>query len=197
MALPVLKTFADCVDLDKTVLAYLPQLYDLPQQIFQSITNLQALKVLYVSTNPLISAFALSLFLAPIFLIVSEVNRNYSQVDRCWSLLPTIYNAHFTAYAHAAGVPSRRLDILLLFSLAWSVRYRCNCVCLLLMLTSEQTRLTYNYWRKGGYSVGSEDYRWEVLKENIPGPLWFLFNVVFISLAQSVGKSSSSGKRRL
>ncbi len=23
-----------------------------------------------------------------------------------------------------------------------------------------QVRLTYNYWRKGGYNVGSEDYRW-------------------------------------
>lgn len=23
-----------------------------------------------------------------------------------------------------------------------------------------QLRLTFNYWRKGGYSIGSEDYRW-------------------------------------
>ena len=23
-----------------------------------------------------------------------------------------------------------------------------------------QTRLTYNYWRKGGYGIGHEDYRW-------------------------------------
>lgn len=25
-----------------------------------------------------------------------------------------------------------------------------------------QIRLTFNYWRKGGYTVGSEDYRWYV-----------------------------------
>jgi hypothetical protein len=25
-----------------------------------------------------------------------------------------------------------------------------------------KTRLTFNYFRKGGYSVGSEDYRWFV-----------------------------------
>lgn len=25
-----------------------------------------------------------------------------------------------------------------------------------------QIRLTFNYWRKGGYNVGSEDYRWSV-----------------------------------
>lgn len=122
MSLPVVKTIAECTDLYKTVFPYLPQLYDLPQRIFQDINNPQALKVLYVSTNPLISAFAFSLFLAPFFLLVSEVNKNYSQVDRCWSLLPTIYNAHFVAYAHAAGLPTRRLDILLLFSGVWSVR---------------------------------------------------------------------------
>ena len=121
MALPVIKSIADCTDYSKTVLPYIGQLYDLPQQIFDNITNVQALKVLYVSTNPLISAFAFSLFLFPIFLLVSEINRNYSQVDRCWSILPTIYNAHFTAYAHATGLSTRRLDMLLLFSTVWSV----------------------------------------------------------------------------
>ena len=121
MALPFVKTFADCANFDKTVLAYLPQLYELPQQVFQSANSLQQLQVLYVSTNPLIFAFAFSLLLAPIFLIVSEINRNYSQVDRCWSLLPTMYNAHYMLYAHATGIPSRRLDTLLAVSLIWSV----------------------------------------------------------------------------
>lgn len=46
--------------------------------------------------------------------------------------------------------------------------------------------MTYNYWRKGGYSIGSEDYRWDVLKKKINPALFFVFNVVFISLAQSV-----------
>ena len=122
MALPVIKSITDCVDYTKSILPYTGQLYDLPQQIFDNITNLQALKVLYVSTNPLVSAFAFSLFLFPVFLIVSEINRNYSQVDRCWSILPTIYNAHYTAYAHATGLSSRRLDVLLLLSTIWSVR---------------------------------------------------------------------------
>lgn len=121
MSFPVVRSLSDCGDIYKTVLPYVPQLYDLPTQIFQSINNQQALKVLYISTNPLISAFAFSLFLAPIFLIASEVNRNYSQVDRFWSILPTLYNAHFVLYAHAAGLPTRRLDTLLLFSGIWSV----------------------------------------------------------------------------
>lgn len=127
MALPVIRSIADCTDYSKTILPYNGQLYDLPRQIFDNITNVQALKVLYVSTNPLISAFAFSLFLFPVFLVVSEINRNYSQVDRCWSILPTIYNAHYVAYAHATGLSTRRLDALLLLSTLWSVS-----ICLVL-----------------------------------------------------------------
>ena len=121
MALPIIRSIPDYTDYTKTILPYISQLYDLPQQIFDNITNFQALKVLYVSTNPLIFAFAFSLFLFPIFLVISEINRNYSQVDRCWSILPTIYNAHYTIYAHATGLPARRLDVLLLLSISWSV----------------------------------------------------------------------------
>ncbi|APA10546.1 hypothetical protein sscle_06g053160 [Sclerotinia sclerotiorum 1980 UF-70] len=168
MTLPVIKTIEDCSNITKTVLPYLPQLYDLPQQILQSYSNPTELRDIYLATNPLISAFAFSLFLAPVFLLVSEVNKNYSQVDRCWSILPTIYNAHFTIYAHLCGLPTGRLDNVLAFSTIWSLR------------------LTFNYWRKGGYNIGSEDYRWEVLRNNIPPPLFFVFNVTFISLAQSI-----------
>lgn len=121
MALPVIKAIEDCSNITKTVLPYLPQLYDLPQQVFQSYSNPTELRNLYLATNPLISAFAFSLFLTPIFLLVSEVNKNYSQVDRCWSILPTIYNAHFALYAHLSGLPTGRLDNVLAFSTIWSV----------------------------------------------------------------------------
>ncbi|KAL8796869.1 MAG: hypothetical protein Q9195_000952 [Heterodermia aff. obscurata] len=158
----------DCANFEKTVVPYIPQFYDVFQQILESITNPQALKILYVSTNPLISAFSISLLISPIFLVAAEINRNYSQVDRFWSLLPTLYNAHFVFYAHLLGLPTARLDAVLTTSIIWS------------------SRLTFNYWRKGGYSIGSEDYRWEVLREHIPSPLFFLFDVVFISLAQNI-----------
>ncbi|TKA65117.1 hypothetical protein B0A49_08987 [Cryomyces minteri] len=168
MSLPVVKTLADCADFSKTVSPFIPQLQTLTQQLLHPTTDSESLKSLYLSTNPLISGFALSLFLAPIFLVVSEFNKNYSQVDRCWSILPTLYNAHFTIWAHLNGLPTQRLDNVLAFSCLWSLR------------------LTFNYWRKGGYSIGSEDYRWEVLREKIPPSLFFVFNVLFISLAQSV-----------
>ena len=122
MALPKIESLADCTDFSKTVLPYVPQLYDLPQQIIQSILDPQALKQVYLSTNPLISALAFSLFLAPLFLIVSEINKNYSQVDRLWSILPTLYNAHFVIYAHALSLPSQRLDSFIFTSALWSVR---------------------------------------------------------------------------
>ncbi|KAF2837952.1 DUF1295-domain-containing protein [Patellaria atrata CBS 101060] len=168
VALPSLKNLADTTSFSRTVSAFAPQLFALPQLVWDSINNLEELKIIYLSTNPLITAFAFSLILAPVFLVVSEVNRNYSQVDRMWSILPTIYNLHYSLWAHLSGYPSQRLDNLLTFSTVWSLR------------------LTFNYWRRGGYSMGSEDYRWAVVKQYI-GPIWmFFFNVVFISLMQSL-----------
>ena len=128
MALPVVRTLHDCVNFERTVTPFIPQLYDLPQQILQTISNPRGLVLLYAATNPLISAFALSLFLAPIFIIVSEINRNYSQVDRCWSLLPTVYNAHYVLYAHLNGLSTGRMDALLVASIVWSVSYHDSSV---------------------------------------------------------------------
>ena len=72
-----------------------------------------------------------------------------------------------------------------------------------MVLTNLQCRLTFNYWRRGGYNIGSEDYRWsvleheqrwkseltlsrEIIKKGLPGVVWFIFNVTFISFYQSV-----------
>ena len=121
MALPVVKTFADVVDFDKTVLFFVPQLYELPHRLLDSITDPNALLNVYTTTNPFVTAFAFALFISPIFLIVSEVNKNYSQVDRVWSILPTIYNIHFAVFARLTGLPTKRLDTLALVSIIWSV----------------------------------------------------------------------------
>jgi uncharacterized membrane protein YagU involved in acid resistance len=121
MALPAVRTLIECTDFTQTVSPYLYQLYELPQQVLRSYSDPTELRNLYLSTNPFISAFAFSLLLALIFLVVSEFNRNYSQVDRCWSILPTVYNAHYTIYAHVSGLPTQRLDHLLAFSVVWSV----------------------------------------------------------------------------
>lgn len=49
-----------------------------------------------------------------------------------------------------------------------------------------QIRLTYNYFRRGGYSIGSEDYRWVIVKDYAGPVAFFLFNIVFISFAQVI-----------
>jgi hypothetical protein len=121
MALPSVGSLIDCADLSKTVLPYVYQLYDLPQKLLQSYNKPAELHDIYLNTNPLVSGFAFSLFLAPLFLVISEITRNFSQVDRFWSILPTVYNFHFVLYAHLAGLPTQRLDNLLAVSVVWSV----------------------------------------------------------------------------
>ncbi|KAH0542899.1 hypothetical protein FGG08_002759 [Glutinoglossum americanum] len=96
-------TLADCADFSKTVAPFIPQLRSFSLQLVGAWADPQLMKDLYLLTNPLISAFAFSLFLFPIFLLVSEVNRNYSQVDRMWSILPAVYNAHYALWAYLQG----------------------------------------------------------------------------------------------
>lgn len=121
MALPVLHALEDCADFTRTVKPFIPQLCVLPSKLLDVFAGRGSLLQLYTQTNPLISGFALSLFLGAVFLVVAEINRNYSQVDRCWSLLPTVYIAHFSAWARLTGLPTQRVDAALLFSTIWSV----------------------------------------------------------------------------
>jgi steroid 5-alpha reductase family enzyme len=167
-ALPLVKTLPDCADYSKTVAPFMPQLYDLPYRIAAHITDLQGLQEIYASTNPLITSLAIALFLTPVVLAVSEMNKNYSQVDRLWSIIPAFYNVHYAIWARLNGLPTYRLDHVMAVSILWSMR------------------LTFNYWRKGGYTVGSEDYRWAIVKDYIGAPGMFLLNVTFISLGQNV-----------
>lgn len=111
---------------------------------------------------------AFALLVGVVVLIVAEINSNYSQIDRLWSILPTVYNAHYCYWAHLNGMPAKKLDLVLLASAVWSVR------------------LTYNYWRKGGYNVGSEDYRWPIIYDRIGSIAFHLLNFTFISFGQSV-----------
>jgi hypothetical protein len=123
-ALPVLKSIEDCSDFSKIVEPFIDQFYALPERLVASIGSVEALQRLYVETNPLVTGFAASIALAGVFLIVSEVNRNYSQVDRMWSLLPNLYIVHLAAWARLAGLPHSRIDLVAAFSTIWSVRYR-------------------------------------------------------------------------
>ncbi len=101
--------------------------------------------------------------------VVSELTRNYSQVDKLWSLLPVIYSI-----VTLVSSPSPRLLIMSLLVITWGFR------------------LSYNFHRKGGYNIipwkGEEDYRWQILRKNpaLQGRIRFgLFNLLFISIYQN------------
>lgn len=102
--------------------------------------------------------------------IVSEITRNYSQVDKLWSLMPLAY-----AWITVMAYPSPRLFLMASLVTAWGIR------------------LSYNFYRKGGYSIipwqGEEDYRWRILRDTsaLRGRFRFgLFNLLFISLYQNL-----------
>jgi steroid 5-alpha reductase family enzyme len=171
LSLPSLKSVSECADFTLTVKPYIPQLLELPhnlRSIASSDTKLADLSLLYLNTNPLVSSFAFALALSVIVLISAEVNRNYSQVDRVWSILPALYIGHYTLWAHANGLATQRLDNVAVFGAVWSAR------------------LTFNYWRKGGYNIGSEDYRWPIIKEKIGYWGMLALNITFISFGQNV-----------
>ncbi|HMQ46059.1 MAG TPA: DUF1295 domain-containing protein [Saprospiraceae bacterium] len=102
--------------------------------------------------------------------LISEWSKNYSQVDKIWSLIPLVY-VWLVAYESQWN---DRITLMAILVSIWGIR------------------LTFNFARRGGYSwrfwEGEEDYRWAVLraKPMFDKPWkWSLFNFGFISLYQN------------
>ena len=111
------------------------------------------------------------LIVAAVCFLVSEITRNYSQVDKLWSLMPIAYG-----WITVVAVPSPRLILMASLVTIWGLR------------------LSYNFYRKGGYNIipwkGEEDYRWNFMRETkvLKGRLRFsIFNLLFISVYQNIG----------
>ena len=97
------------------------------------------------------------------------VTRNYSTVDRLWSVLPPVYLLIWMPDYYT----NPRFVIVFVIVLLWGIR------------------LSANFAAKGGYKFSfrdgfsGEDYRWEVLRGRISNRLAFeLFNLFFISAFQ-------------
>ena len=101
---------------------------------------------------------------------VSTISKNYSQVDKLWSITPVIY-------AWIAVVDARTL-LMAIVATIWGIR------------------LTWNFNRRGGYTwpkiwEGDEDYRWEYIQKGhfigvLKNPIaWMIFNASFISFYQN------------
>lgn len=121
MVLPQVKSLHECVDYSKVVEPFVPQLYELPFKLWDNIASLDGLKSTYVTTNPLVSGFAIALVFGLLTLVASEINRNYSQVDRLWSILPNLFVVHIAVWARLAGLPHDRVDLVAAFTTIWSV----------------------------------------------------------------------------
>jgi steroid 5-alpha reductase family enzyme len=63
---------------------------------------------------------------------------NFSQIDRLWSILPTVYAWCFFYTAYSYNHNWQRVLLMTSLITLWGIR------------------LTYNYWRKGGYNKGEE-----------------------------------------
>ncbi len=98
--------------------------------------------------------------------IISTLTRNYSQVDKIWSIAPLVYAWH----------------------IAWRGDWDPRLVLMAILVSLWGLRLSYNFSRRGGYSwkfwEGEEDYRWAVLRQKpeFSGKwAWLAFNLFFIS----------------
>jgi steroid 5-alpha reductase family enzyme len=102
--------------------------------------------------------------------VTGEITKNYSQVDKLWSLIPPYF-----AWVYALDAPGNaRLTLMAFVISVWAMR------------------LTLNFHRRGGYSwppwLGEEDYRWQHVqsflgaKEN--PTVWKAFHLGFICCYQ-------------
>lgn len=100
--------------------------------------------------------------------LLSRLTREYSWVDRAWSLLPPAYLWVFAVAAVVAGRPDSRLIVMAVLGTLWGAR------------------LTANFARKGGYRPGGEDYRWVALRRRMSPRQFGLFNLFFITIYQNL-----------
>lgn len=103
--------------------------------------------------------------------IASIIGQNCSKVDQLWSLVPVVYSWHF--HYHDSLLHKGRLNPRTLF--------------ISLLITLWGLRLSFNFWRKGGYGnliTHEEDYRWPILRKKMHPVLFLLFNLSFIATYQ-------------
>ena len=92
--------------------------------------------------------------------LLSVLTKEYSWVDRLWSTVPIVYVGYV---AFDAGFENPRLNLMAVLVALWGLR------------------LSFNFWRKGGFAKGGEDYRWEILQERLGPSKFQILNATFIA----------------
>lgn len=114
-------------------------------------------------------SFSLMLATGIFCFLASTYTRNDSWVDRLWSIFPVVTTWIFALYKQPNAT---------LFSMS---------VVFAQLITAWGIRLTFNFYRKGGYRKGGEDYRWEYVRTwpmfQVP-LVWPVFSFLFISMFQ-------------
>lgn len=84
-------------------------------------------------------AVVIMLHLGTFIYILNKATNDYSWVDRIWSLLPIFTAVHLLYFQHECQLQTISVRQWIMFACiaVWGIR------------------LTYNFWRKGGYSKGS------------------------------------------
>lgn len=163
--LPRLYILEDAALFRHTVVQFLPQFYEIEDVLFGAVSPWDY----FLSTNPVIVGLHLLVLWTSFTLLASIFTGNYSWTDRVWSITPTSYvtmlvvRAYYTGEGRYGMLHTRLLGMWLMY-VVWTIR------------------LTSNYYRKGGYNKGSEDYRWGVIKSNIGAFPAFLLQLFYIPL---------------
>lgn len=152
----------------------------------KTLTNLATYKAYYADADPFHSAMFFCGVVSFYVWIMEKITGNASQVDGLWTFLPLIYSVHFTVHKYFTYQPAKltlfggvehasiwdkvepRLALMSLLSVLWCVR------------------LTYNAYRRGMFKPGEEDYRWPLLRKTMSRPMWEVFSIFFIAIAQNI-----------
>ncbi|KAI9138072.1 hypothetical protein BKA69DRAFT_1127690 [Paraphysoderma sedebokerense] len=175
-------TYASSVIMDtlRSIFAALPNpITSSPQEMYNSVLlpwfshPLTHLKSHFDQSHPLYLSLQLLVLVILWTWLSAAYTGNCSQVDRLWSIVPFLYA--FVFLLKTFPVFDARITVATFLTFLWGAR------------------LTYNFYRKGGYQSGHEDYRWPALRKIIKEPYgvlgnvyWQIFNFTFISVFQSV-----------
>ncbi|SOV05520.1 uncharacterized protein UDID_07573 [Ustilago sp. UG-2017a] len=152
----------------------------------KTLAHIATYKAYYADAVPFHSAMAFCAFVSLYVWIMEKITGNASQVDGLWTFLPLIYSLHLTVHKYFTYQPAKisffggvqhasiwdkiepRLALMSTLSLLWCIR------------------LTYNAYRRGMFKPGEEDYRWPLLRKTMSRPVWEIFSIFFIAIAQNI-----------
>jgi len=129
------------------------------------------------------------LLLTVVTWVLSIVTSNVSQVDRLWTFLPTIYTAYYALLPLWPNTQSYYLFVPYApKELGWTTvkDYSPRALLMFGLILIWMCRLSYNTYRRGLFNLQDEDYRWAVLRKQIPAWLFQIVNLTFIAAIQNV-----------